>query len=40
MAGTRLGRQELDGELIEEAEGALWRRDADRALPRRNSAPR
>ena len=25
-AGTRLGRQELDGELIEEAEGALWRR--------------
>jgi phage terminase large subunit-like protein len=26
-AGTRLGRQELDGELIEEAEGALWTRD-------------
>ena len=26
-AGTRLGRQELDGELIEEAEGALWSRD-------------
>lgn len=25
--GTRLGRQELDGELIEEAEGALWTRD-------------
>ena len=25
--GTRLGRQELDGELIEEVEGALWRRD-------------
>ena len=25
-AGTRLGRQELDGELIEEAEGALWSR--------------
>jgi predicted phage terminase large subunit-like protein len=24
--GTRLGRQELDGELIEEAEGALWSR--------------
>ncbi|PAX07397.1 ATP-binding protein [Sphingomonas lenta] len=24
--GTRLGRQELDGELIEDAEGALWRR--------------
>ena len=26
-AGTRLGRQELDGELIEELEGALWSRD-------------
>src|SRR3546814_2033718 len=25
--GTRLGRQELDGELIEELEGALWSRD-------------
>ncbi|MCI4589863.1 terminase family protein [Sphingobium sp. BYY-5] len=25
--GTRLGRQELDGELIEEMEGALWTRD-------------
>lgn len=25
-AGTRLGRQELDGELIEELEGALWSR--------------
>ncbi|HKR24068.1 MAG TPA: terminase family protein [Allosphingosinicella sp.] len=24
--GTRLGRQELDGELVEEAEGALWTR--------------
>ncbi len=24
--GTRLGRQELDGELIEDAEGALWTR--------------
>lgn len=23
-AGTRLGRQELDGELLEDAEGALW----------------
>ena len=23
-AGTRLGRQELDGILLEEAEGALW----------------
>jgi phage terminase large subunit-like protein len=26
-AGTRLGRQELDGEMIEEADGALWSRD-------------
>jgi phage terminase large subunit-like protein len=26
-AGTVLGRQELDGELIEEVTGALWRRD-------------
>jgi phage terminase large subunit-like protein len=25
--GTRLGRQELEGELIEDAEGALWNRD-------------
>ena len=25
--GTRLGRQELDGELIEDFEGALWRRE-------------
>lgn len=25
--GTRLGRQELEGEILEEAEGALWRRD-------------
>jgi len=26
-AGTRLGRQELDGDLIEDNETALWRRD-------------
>lgn len=25
--GTRLGRQELDGDLIEDTPGALWRRD-------------
>ncbi|USI71464.1 DNA-packaging protein [Sphingomonas morindae] len=25
--GTRLGRQELDGEMIEDAPGALWRRE-------------
>lgn len=24
--GTRIGRQELDGEVLDEAEGALWRR--------------
>jgi len=27
-AGTRLGRQELDGALLEDAEGALWRSGA------------
>ena len=27
MAGTTLGRQELEGELLEEVEGALWRAD-------------
>ena len=27
-AGTRLGRQELDGELLEDVEGALWTRKA------------
>ncbi|HZV19328.1 MAG TPA: terminase family protein [Sphingobium sp.] len=27
FGGTRLGRQELDGELILEADGALWTRD-------------
>jgi phage terminase large subunit-like protein len=25
--GTRLGRQELNAELLEDAEGALWTRD-------------
>ncbi|NYT42473.1 DNA-packaging protein [Sphingomonas sp. R-74633] len=25
--GTRLGRQELDGEMIDEVEGALWKRE-------------
>jgi phage terminase large subunit-like protein len=25
--GTRLGRQELDGEMVEEADGALWTRE-------------
>jgi phage terminase large subunit-like protein len=27
-AGSRLGRQELDGELLEDVDGALWSRDA------------
>ncbi|MCG8440892.1 MAG: terminase family protein [Caulobacterales bacterium] len=27
FAGTRLGRQELDGEVLEDVEGALWTRD-------------
>lgn len=32
MAGTRLGRQELDGELLVDVEGALWRQwQIDRA---------
>lgn len=26
-AGTRIGRQELEGEILDEAEGALWSRD-------------
>lgn len=32
--GTRLGRQELDGELIEEIEGALWSREMRRGRSR------
>lgn len=32
--GTRLGRQELEGELIEDVEGALWRRPQLEALRR------
>lgn len=34
--GTRIGRQELEGELLEDIEGALWSRaniDADRVKP-------
>ena len=41
-AGTRLGRQELDGELIEEVEGALWTRaliERCRAGPPLNPLP-
>lgn len=36
FAGTRVGRQELEGELLEDVEGALWQRawiDRDRLLP-------
>lgn len=36
-SGTRLGRQELEGELLEDVEGALWRRayiDDHRITPR------
>lgn len=33
--GTRLGRQELDGELIEDREDGLWKRDAIAALTTR-----
>jgi phage terminase large subunit-like protein len=34
--GTRLGRQELDGELIEDREDALWKRDAIAAITLRS----
>ncbi len=36
--GTRLGRQELDGEIIEDREDALWRRDLIEAS--RRDAPK
>ena len=37
--GTRLGRQELDGELIEEIEGALWSRALIEACRRTHARP-
>lgn len=38
--GTRLGRQELEGELLEDLEGALWRRsDIDAARIKPNEVP-
>lgn len=38
--GTRLGRQELDGELLEDAEGALWNRALiDTCRIKRGDAP-
>lgn len=37
--GTRLGRQELDGELIADREDGLWRRDQLEALRQRHTGP-
>jgi len=37
--GTRLGRQELDGELIADREDGLWRREQIEALVVRNHGP-
>ena len=37
--GTRLGRQELDGELFEEVEGALWTRDMIEKARQRGALP-
>ena len=37
-AGTQLGRQEIDGELIEDRPDALWSRTHDRGVPRRRGA--
>lgn len=37
--GTRLGRQELDGEMIEDREDALWSRAAIEALKLRDTGP-
>ena len=37
--GTRLGRQELDGELVADREDGLWRRDRIEALVVRSHAP-
>jgi phage terminase large subunit-like protein len=38
-AGTRLGRQELDGEMIEDREDALWSRTGIDALKLRDTGP-
>ncbi len=38
-AGTRLGRQELDGEILDDAPGALWRRAQIDAARHAGSAP-
>ena len=40
-AGTRLGRQELDGEILDDNPGALWKRSAiDSARMREAPPPR
>jgi phage terminase large subunit-like protein len=39
-AGTRIGRQELDGELIEDLPGALWTRDMIEAARMAAAVPR
>ena len=38
--GTRLGRQELEGELIEDVEGALWPRELIEASRQSGNSPR
>ena len=38
--GTRLGRQELDGELIEDVDGALWTRDVIERSRHNGALPR
>ena len=38
--GTRLGRQELEGEILEDVEGALWRRDMIAHEDRYRGVPR
>lgn len=39
FSGTRLGRQELDGELIEDNEAALWKRETIEAARLRTHPP-
>ena len=38
--GTRLGRQEIDGEIVEERQDALWTRARAGSVPRRGGAQR
>jgi phage terminase large subunit-like protein len=37
--GTRLGRQELEGQLLDDIEGALWQRDLIQYWPADSAAP-